>query len=274
MGKKLNNKNVGLACVILGGIFFLSGMVLFVLFNYVNLYAQKAEATIVARYYISDPENPHTMLELAYRVGDDMIYSVESTTEEIPEDEVNRDIYYNVKNPKEVIDAGWHLEPIIPACFGILILMTGLYYMGIISFGIEPAKKPGSNASDWDKKYYDAKERVENDVIPLFGLISFIVFGIFVLVNKTGWWAWIFIIVGGVGVIYILMDLIPTLAEFSALTKIKKYKNNSLSVDDDFEKFEKKLKEKEKKKEAGKDEFEVEETIEITSLKINKKKKK
>ena len=84
MGKKLNNKNVGLACVILGGIFFLSGMVLFVLFNYVNLYAQKAEATIVARYYISDPENPHTMLELAYRVGDDMIYSVESTTEEIP----------------------------------------------------------------------------------------------------------------------------------------------------------------------------------------------
>ncbi|MBO4776314.1 MAG: hypothetical protein J5515_06840, partial [Lachnospiraceae bacterium] len=39
------------------------------------------------------------------------------------------------------------------------------------------------------------------------------------------------------------MDLIPTLAEFSALTKIKKYKNNSLSVDDDFEKFEKKLKE-------------------------------
>ena len=173
-----------------------------------------------------------------------------------------------------MIDAGWHLEPIIPACFGILILMTGLYYMGIISFGIEPAKKPGSNASDWDKKYYNAKERVENDVIPLFGLVSFIVFGIFVLVNKTGWWAWIFIIVGGVGVIYILMDLIPTLAEFSALSKIKKYKNNSLSVDDDFEKFEKKLKEKEKKKEAGKDEFEVEETIEITSLKINKKKKK
>ena len=274
MTKKLNNKNVGLACVILGGIFFVAGLVLFVLYNSVNLYAQKADATIVSRYKIESEEDPHTMLELAYRVGDEMVYTTDSVYDEVPEDEVNRIIYYNVKNPKEILDAGWHIEPIIPSCFGILILMTGLYYMGVISFGLEGNKKPSDKASEWDKKYYEARERVENNVIPLLGLISFVVFGIFMIVNKSGWWEWIFVSVGAIGVIYLLMDLIPSITEFAALNKIKKYKDNSLSVDDDFEKFEQKLKDKEEKKANKTDEFEVEETIEIKSLNVKKKKKK
>ena len=94
------------------------------------------------------------------------------------------------------------------------------------------------------------------------------------IVNKSGWWAWNFVSVGAIGVIYLLMDLIPSITEFAALNKIKKYKDNSLSVDDDFEKFEQKLKDKEEKKANKTDEFEVEETIEIKSLNVKKKKKK
>ena len=285
--KKLNNKTVGLICVILGGIFFVAGIVLFILYNSVNLYAQKADATIVSRYRIESEEDPHTMLELAYRVGDEMVYTAESVYEEIPEDEVNREIYYNVKNPKEILDAGWHIEPIIPSGFGVLILLVGLYYMGIVTFGLDVNKKPGAKATEWDKKFYDAKERVENNLIPLLGVASFIIFGVFMLVNKSGWWAWIFVAAGVIGALYFLLDLIPAISEFSALKKMKSFKAHSLSVDDDFEKFEKnkselddkkgKKKDKEETKEDKEEkpeDFEVEETYEIKSLDVKKKRKK
>ena len=282
---KLNNKNVGLGCAILGGIFFVAGIVLFILYNSVNLYAQKAEATIVSRYNIESEKDPHVMLELAYRVGDDMVYTAYSVDREIEEEETLIDIYYNIKDPKQVLEAGWHLEPIIPSCFGILILLTGLYYMGVVSFGLEPAKKPGAKATEWEKKYYDARERTENSLIPLLGIISFIVFGVFMLVNKSGWWAWIFVVVGALGAIYLLADFIPAVNEFIALKRLKKIKKHTLSVDDDFESFElerkgkKSVKEekKEEKSEEKKDgDFEIEETYEIKSLdpKKNKKKKK
>ena len=280
---KLNNKNVGMGCVILGGIFFIAGIVLFILYNSVNLYAQKTEATIVSRYNVeSEEEEPYTMLELAYKVGTEMVYTAYSEHEELDEDATSLEVYYNIKNPKEILDAGWHLEPIIPSAFGILILLTGLYYMGIISFGLEPSKKPGDKASDFEKKYYEARERTENSFIPLLGIVSFIVFGVFMIINKSGWWAWIFIVAGVIGAIYFLTDFIPAANEFMALRKLKKFKGRTLSVDDDFESFEleklnrkeKKDKKNDKKSEEKKDDFEIEETIEIKSLDVKKKKKK
>ena len=293
MGNKLNNKNVGIACAVLGGLFVLAGVVLFILYNSVNLYAQKADATIVSKYRIESEEDPHTMLELAYRVGDEMVYTTYSCYEEIDDDTVNMDIYYNVKDPKQILDAGWHFEMIIPAVFGVMILLTGLYYMGLISFGLEPAKKPGENSSDWDKKYYMAREKAENALIPLLGVISFIVFGIFMVVRKSGWWAWIFIAVGAIGVIYLLTDLIPATSEFFALRRVKKFKGKTVSVDDDFEEFEKKkgvkpnkgkakeetaeetIKEEIKEEPAEiPEEYEVEDTYEIKSLNTKKNKKK
>ena len=296
MGNKLNNKNVGMGCTILGGLFLLGGLVLFILYNSVNLYAQKADATIVSKYRVESEEDPHTVLELAYRVGDDMVYAPDSYYGEIDDDTVNLDIYYNVKDPKQILDAGWHFEPIIPAVFGVIILLTGLYYMGYISFGFEPAKKPGDDSSDWDKKYYEAKEKAENALIPLLGVLSFIVFGVFLVIKKSGWWAWIFVAVGAIGVVYLLTDLIPAANELNALRRLKKIKGKTVSVDDDFENFEKAQKEKSKggkakaKEEPVKEEiikeepkeetveipkeYEVEDTYEIKSLNTKKNKKK
>lgn len=293
MGSRLNNKNVGTACAILGGLFILGGIVLFILYNSVNLYAQKADATIVSKYRVESEDDPHTVLELAYRVGDDMVYATDSYYGEIDDETVNLDIYYNVKDPKQILDAGWHFEPVIPAAFGVLILLTGLYYTGHISFGFEPAQKPGKDSSDWDKKYYAAKEKAENALIPMLGVISFVVFGVFLVVKKTGWWAWIFIAVGAIGIIYLLTDLIPAATELNALRKIKNFKGKAVSVDDDFEKFEKAQKENKSGKSKDKDsksvketdtvkeesveipkEYEVEDTYEIKTLNTKKNKKK
>ena len=273
--KKLSNKNVGLICLILGGIFFVAGIVVFILSNAVNLYSQKTEATIVSRYKIESEEEARTMLELAYRVGDEMVYTAQSFPGEIEEDQLTMDVYYNIKNPKELLDAGWHIETIVPVIFGLLIIFVGLYYRDVFPLGPDSFKKPGSKASDWDKKYYDLKERVENGLIPLFGVISFIVFGIFMLVNKSGWWAWIFVGIGGIAAIYILIDLVPAISEFVVLNKIKKYKSKSLSIDDDFDKFEKNKKASEEKtKNSDGLDFEIEDTIEIKTLKTPGKKKK
>ncbi|MBP5529245.1 MAG: hypothetical protein J6X80_04260 [Lachnospiraceae bacterium] len=290
MGNKLNNKNVGIACVILGGLFLLGGIVLFILYNSVNLYAQKADATIVSKYRVESEDDPHTVLELAYRVGDDMVYATDSYYGEIDDETVNLEIYYNVKDPKQILEAGWHFEPIIPSVFGVIILLTGLYYMGLISFGFEPAKKPGKDSSDWDKKYYAAKEKAENALIPMLGVISFVVFGVFLVVKKTGWWAWIFVAVGAIGIIYLLTDLIPAASELGALRRIKKVKGKAVSVDDDFENFEKEKnkggkakakdtvsEDKETVKEEIKEtpkEYEVEDTFEIKTLDVKKNKKK
>ena len=292
MGNRLNNKNVGIACVILGGVFLFGGIVLFILYNSVNIYAQKTEATIVSRYNVESEEDPHMVLELAYRVGNEMVYTTDTYYGELTEETVNVEIYYNVKNPKQILDAGWHFEMIIPAVFGVLIIFTGLYYMGLISFGLEPAKKPGENSSEWEKKYYAAREKAENALVPLLGVISFIVFGVFMLVKKSGWWAWIFIAIGVVGIVYLMTDLVPAISEFLALRRVKKFKGKSISVDDDFEKFEKSQKDKKKSKVTKEDvkeeikeevkeepepipeEYEVEDTYEIKDLNIKKNKKK
>ncbi|MCR4647835.1 MAG: hypothetical protein K5776_02015, partial [Lachnospiraceae bacterium] len=151
--------------------------------------------------------------------------------------------------------------------------------------GGDENRKANRKLSDFDKKVFDAKERIENNLIPLLGVASFLIFGIYLVVKNSGWWSWIFIAVGGVGIVYFMIDLIPSISEYFALKKIQKYKNNSLSVDDDFDKFEKSL-EAESKRKANKknranegekekaDDFEVEETYEIKSLDTKKKKKK
>ncbi|MBP5494394.1 MAG: hypothetical protein J6X97_04800 [Lachnospiraceae bacterium] len=289
MGNRLNNKNVGTACVILGGLFIIGGIVLFILYNSVNLYAQKTDATIVSRYKVESETDPHIVLELMYRVGEEMVYATDAYYGELDDETINLEVYYNVKDPKRIIEAGWHFEMLIPAAFGIVILLIGLYYMGLISFGLESSKKPGENSSEWDKKYFAAREKAENALIPLLGVISFIVFGVVMAVRKSGWWAWIFIGVGVLGVIYLLTDLIPATSEFFALRRVKKFKGKTMSVDDDFEKFEKKEESEEAIEEIIKEEineepkeepseipeeYEVEDTFEIKTLDTKKNKKK
>lgn len=258
--------------MILGGLFFLSGIVLFILSNSINLYAQKAEATILSRYEVETDE-PYIMLELAYRVGEEMVTTTDSFREEISEDVISKTIYYDIRNPEKLLDAGWNFMPLVTAFMGLIILFPGLYYMKILTFGIEPHKKPGKNASKWDIEYYEAREKMENDYIPLFGAVCFTAFGIVMKVLQSGWWQWLFIGVGSIAVLYVTIDIIPATSKYLALKKVNKLKKKSVTVDDDFEKFDKAASKKEAASQNA-DELEVEETFEIKMSDVKNKKKK
>lgn len=278
--KKLDNKTVGLICLILGGIFFLSGIVLFILSNKVNLYAQKTEATIMSRYEV-DTDEPYTMLELVYRVGDEMVNTTDSFRENIPEDQLSIEIYYDIRNPERLLDGGWNFIPLATAIMGLVVIFPGLYYMNILTFGIEPAKKPDKNASKIDKEYYEAREKMENDYIPLFGAVCFTAFGIIMLFVQKGWWQWIFIGVGALAILYVAIDIVPATSRFLSVRKMKKMKNikvKTVVVDDDFEQFEENEKEEKSENEENSatenDSIEVEETFEIKKSDLKKKKKR
>lgn len=258
--------------MILGGIFFLSGIVLFILSNAVNLYAQKTEATILSRYDVETDE-PYVMLELAYRVGDEMVSTTDSFREEIADDVISKTIYYDIRNPEKLLDAGWNFMPLFTALMGLFIVFPGLYYMKILTFGIEPRKKPGKNASKWDIEYYEAREKMENDYIPLFGALCFVAFGIVMKVLQSGWWQWIFIGFGAIAVLYVTIDIIPATSKFLALRKVNKLKKKSVTIDDDFEKFDREKSKKESINEEI-DNLEIEDTFEIKSTDIKNKKKK
>ncbi len=271
--KQIDKKTAGLICTILGGIFFLSGIVLFILSNTVNLYSQKVVANILSKYEVRTDE-PYVMLELCYRVGDEMITTMESFNEEIPDEMVDKEVYYDIRNPQKLVDGGWHFMPLWEAVFGLLILLPGLYYMQILTFGIEPRKKPGKNASKWDIEYYEISEKIENDIIPFAGAVALTAFGIIILLTQEGWWQWIIIAIGSIAAMYIGIDAFPSIGKYFALKKIKKLKAKSVTVDDDFEKFDRKIKEKDlvdKMKEEG---FEIEETFEIKKSEIPSKKRK
>ena len=133
---KLNNKNVGMGCTILGGIFFIAGIVLFIMYNSVNLYAQKTEATIVSKYNVdtTEEEESYTMLELAYKVGNEMVYTTYSKDEEIEEDFTSLEVYYNIKNPKEILGVSESLS-FLPAC-----IIWGSYH-SVLNLQRNPVQK-------------------------------------------------------------------------------------------------------------------------------------
>lgn len=271
---KLERKKVGYIILGLGGFFFVAGVVLFVLSNYVNIYTQKVEATIVSKSVVETEEGEtHYLLTLVYSVADELIETADSYYGELEEEQVNLMVYYNVKDPQRLVDAGWHFESLIVAVIGIIIAMPGLILSNIITFGIEEHKMPSDKATKWSKDFYTAREKTENDILLLSSALAVLGFGIYLLIAISKWWAWIFIGIGGMGIIYILIDFIPALRQFLAMRKISKVK--VVSSDDEFEKFEKKkTSEKNKSDKSVNDEFEVEETIEIKDIKGKKNKKR
>ena len=273
---KLNRKTVGIISISLGGLFFLAGVVLFILLNWINLYAQKTEATIITRYDIEDSEEPYTFLELCYRVGGSMVTTTDSFHIEIPEDTITIDIYYDIRNPKILLQAGWNFYPLGCVAAGVPLVLAGLYYLNIFTFGIEERKKPGSNASKFEIEFYEAREKMENGYVPLFGAVCFVIFGLVMLIMQKGWWAWIFVGVGMIVIIYISMEIVPLTSKYLALKKIKKINGKVINVDRDFDNFEK-SKSKTQKTVNKKEDFMVddfEEPFEIKKIDKNKRKKK
>lgn len=222
------SKNVvGWILMVAGALFTLAGILLFVFTNKDNVFAQKTTATITNRYIINQKEGTtfedeqRYILDLAYRVGEEMVFASCRYTGVLNEREVNIDIYYNIKNPDQIMIVEWSFEPVVLFFIGLLFLAPGLYYTQIFSFGIKQRKKPGPQSSEAKIKLYEAGEKIENNAIPLGGSVVFLLGGILMKVLGSGWWTLSFMIIGALGIVYFALGLFPAMAE---------YRNYSLAV--------------------------------------------
>lgn len=216
---------LGLICIIIGGIFIVAGLVLFILSNHLNLQIKKVEATVIAMYEITQEDGlRHTMVELSYRVGDELMFANYEYPGVLDEETTYLDVYYNIKEPGMVMEGGWSFESLLVLVFGVLILVPGLYLKGIIRTDVLKLTEPEQNAGKITKQIYEAKRQVLEGALPMLASILFIGFGVVMVIGKNGWWPWMFIVVGSIELLYVGWEFIPAAINWSKLSKIDKYK--------------------------------------------------
>lgn len=223
---------LGWGCTILGGIFVVAGVLFFIMSNKMNLQLKKTEASIIGQYDIQlEDGQHHTMLELTYRVGDEMVIATYEYPGFINEDVTMIDIYYNIKDPQMVVDGAMLWEPLLVLVLGLIVLVPGLYLKGIIKNDLFKIVKPSDNAGNLAKELYQAKQRVMEGILPMLAGILFVVFGIIMLINDWGWWAWLFIIAGCVELLYIGLDFAPAVISWYRISKLQRAKNFARAYD-------------------------------------------
>lgn len=228
---------LGWILMVVGAAFALAGIIFFVMTNKDNLFAQKVTATILNRYTINQEEGTtladeqRYILDLAYKVGDEMVFSACKYTGVVDENKVDIDIYYNIKDPEQIMIVKWSFEPVVLFVIGLLILCPGLYYTEICSFGIKERKKPGPQSSEAKKKLYEAGEQIENNAIPMVGSFVFLLGGVIMKLLGSGWWTLTFMIVGLLGMVYFSLGLFPAINDyrkFNIAAKSKVVKKDDL----------------------------------------------
>ncbi len=251
MNENRKKEILGMACLILGGLFILVGLVFFVINNFNNLYGKKVQATILSSVSVTTSDgSPLTLMELMYPVGGKNITTTYNMNGKLEDGQGFIVIYYDARNPKMIIEAGWSFETLFLAILGAFVFMLGLYYKGITDFGIVEMDKPGEDAPERVKKTYETKERVVNGLFPSIGALIFIAFGLVMFFTKHNPWMWAFVGAGGLAFIYFSLDMVPAMIELHRLNVAKKFKGNI--VDTSLDAMESKSKKKKDKK-SGKD---------------------
>lgn len=214
---------LGIISIVLGGIFVIAGIALFFMSNYMNFQVHKTEATVIGMYDITLEDGlKHTMVELSYRVGNELVLSNYEYPGTLSEETLVLDIYYNIKEPGMIVDAGWSFEPLLVLALGILVLVPGLYMKGILKSDMLTEDAKAIKSGKMTKEFYDARSRAVEGVLPMTAGVLFTAFGIFMLIKDMGWWSWIFIVVGIIELLYIGMDFIPAAITWTQLSKVNK----------------------------------------------------
>ena len=250
MSEEKKRETLGLACLILGGLFILTGLVFFVINNMNNLYGKKVQATIMSSVAITTSDGkPRTMLEVMYPVGDKTITTTYDYNGTLEEGQGFMVLYYDARNPKIVIEAGWSFETLFLALLGALVFMMGLYFKKITDFGIVEMKKPDEDAPERVKTTSETRARVLNGIFPFAGGVLLIIFGVVMVITKHNHWMWFFVAAGVLAAGYFSLDMVPAMIELHRLKVAKKFKG--AVVDTSLDALESK---KKKKKSEGKDE--------------------
>lgn len=226
MAEERKQRLLGLVCTLIGAAFVIAGIVIFIMSNYMNFQMKKTDATVMALYQIDTVEGErHTMVELSFRVGTELVFASYEYPGVLDENTVALDVYYNVKDPTMVFDIGWYWQPLLVLLLGLPILVTGLYYLGVIKFEAFKLIPPDKKATNTQKEVYKAKKSVFENILPMFAGILFVTFGIIMLIMNRGWWAWMFIVIGIVELLYIGMEFVPALIIWIGYARVNKLKN-------------------------------------------------
>ncbi len=275
---------LGIISIALGGIFVIAGIALFFMSNYMNFQVHKTEATVIGMYDITLEDGlKHTMVELSYRVGNELVLSNYEYPGTLSEETLVLDVYYNIKEPGMIVDAGWSFEPLLVLALGILVLVPGLYMKGILKSDLLTGDAKAIKSGKMTKEFYDARSRAIEGILPMTAGVLFTAFGIFMLIKDMGWWSWIFIVVGIIELLYIGMDFVPAAITWTQLAKVNKVAGKVKVYDveaseEEKEESKKKTAEEDTKKttegDAEKAAEEELEPFEIKSIKPQKKKNK
>lgn len=257
MNESKQKQILTMVSLIAGGIFILAGIVLFFASNYMNFQLKKADATVISSYdMILETGEKHSMVEISYRVGNEMVLTTYEYPGVLSPDVSALTVYYDIKNPGMVIDITWSVEPIFVLVLGAILLVVGLYMKGILKVGNIVNDSDIKAGDKRGKELYEAKRKVAENTLPMLAGILFTVFGIIMVAMDKGVWAWIFIIAGAIELLYIGMEYVPALITCIKINKVNKLaaKAKAYQVKDDendrkevVEKTDKKEKTSEKK---------------------------
>ena len=225
-------KSLGKVCMFLGGLFILLGIGFFVVNNRNNVYGKRVSATVLSSVSATTSDGKTvTIMEVMYPVGDKNVTTTYQYPGELKEGEVFLNLYYDARNPKVIIQAGWTFEALFLALLGAVIFLLGLYYAGITDFGIVEMKKPDASAPERVKKTYEAKEKIGNGLFPTMGGMVFVAFGIVMLVTRKNNWMWIFIGIGLLVILYSSLEMVPAIFELRQLKMAKKFQGKVVNPD-------------------------------------------
>lgn len=215
----------GVTCILIGAIFVLSGIVLFIFSNRMNFFAEKTSATILSRSdIVTETGDKKQMLTVSYRVGkENVVTSYEHTKGYLEEDVISIDIMYNVKNPKFIIEDGWSFYAVPVFVLGILILLIGLCVKGYILqelhlFDEEPPKK----ATKYQREVFEVRKKAIENLFPFTAALLMCICGVLFLITKAGWGAYVFMGIGLLGAVYIGFGLLPLLVDWNDIYRKSK----------------------------------------------------
>lgn len=221
----------GYTCIVIGALFTLLSLFLFIFSNRMNFFAEKTSATILSRSDIATEDGEvKQMLTVSYRVGKEMVVtSFEYNKGYLNEDVISIDVYYNVKEPKLVLDDGWSFYALPVLALGILILFVGLWVKGfVLQDNLLFEDAPSKSATKYQKEVFEVKKKAIENLFPFCAAMLMFICGIIFWISRVGWGAYVFMGLGVLAMVYIGLELVPALYEWNEI--YRKFKLSKIKV--------------------------------------------
>ncbi len=227
----------GYSCIVVGALFCICSIYIFISANYMHFFVEKTTATILM---VSDVEQEDgakkKMLTLSYRVGNEMItssYQYSGLELDGEEEVAEIEIHYNIRDPHQIIEEKWLLEPIIVLALGILILLAGLCIKGIIFRDLHLFEEnPPKKATKYQKEVWEVRKKAIEMMFPLGAAFIVVAYGVLAIFTTEGWLSYVFLGAGVIGMIYVAVHMVPEVLEWHRIYRQDKLSKIKIKVVD------------------------------------------